>query len=319
MSSEIVMFISSLAVRIILLIYIMKYTHFLLVCVLFYIILIYLNTNSLEKKMLYKLKDVDWMTITNHSVKYTPGISDYIKAPFYFDKNILTKISSGQIYNAYCFTKPYAKVQEQLQSKIFWNDYLPLNGINVPKLYVSTNPYKEYNEVLPHKEYILKPEFGTAGVGVKIILGKDIKRTDTNHLVQEKIGSCGYEGARTYRVVTTYDGNVIAIYEFKNDETITSNVSSNEHTTAVEHYNVPEIEKVVRKLCKLHTRDFDFCFSIGWDLMIDCEGKDPSYPDVYVLEGNWPSGLFGDTLNKNDKFIEKMNRKAQQFYKLKGL
>jgi hypothetical protein len=289
---------------------------FLLVCVLF-CILIYLNTNSVEKKMLYKLKDVNWMSIAIHPVQYTPDIFEYLSALFYFDNNRLTKISSGQIYNAYCFTTPYSKVQEHLQSKLFWNDYLPLNGINVPKLYVSTNPYKEYHKVLPNKEYILKPEFGTSGVGVKLILGKDIKQTDTNHLVQEKIGSCGIKGARTYRVITTYDGDIIAIYEFRNNVTITSNVSSNEHTTVVEHYNVPEIDKVVLKLCKLHTRDFEFCFSIGWDLMVECEGE--NQPDVYVLEGNWPSGLFGDSLNKNDNFIEKLNTKAQQFYELNGL
>ncbi len=298
----------------------MEYHKIIFVIILLYIILITVNTNNVEKKMIYELlKDVDWWTITHHSVKYDPGILDYFKAPFYFDKNKLTKVSRGQLYDSYCFTKPYAKVQEHMQSKLFWNKYLPTNGINVPKLNVTTNPYKEYNLIDPGKEYISKPEFGTAGDGIKIIRGKDIKPTETNNLIQEKIGSCGYNGARSYRVVTTYDGEVLAIYEFKNDETITSNISSNKNGVAEEHNNVPEIMDTVDKLCKLHTRDFDFCFSIGWDLMVDCEDKEPTFTDVYVLEGNWPSGIFGDTINKNDKFIEMVNGKAQSFYKLKDL
>ena len=61
-------------------------------------------------------------------------------------------------------------------------------------------------------------------------------------------------------------GDVLARYEFKNEETITSNISSSKRGIAVEHDNVPEIEDVIEKLCELHTRDFDFCFSIGWDL-----------------------------------------------------
>lgn len=292
----------------------MQYTRIILVSVLLYIVLLFINTNSLEKRMLYTvLQDLDWWTITHHSVKYDPGMVNYLKAPFYFDKNRLTKVSRGQIYDAYCFTKPFAKIQEKLQSKMFWNEYLPRNGINVPKLKATTNPYKEYDSIDPDGEYISKPEFGTAGDGVKIVKGRDVKPSDVNFLIQDKIGSCNYDGARSYRIVTTYDGDVLARYEFKNEETITSNISSSKRGIAVEHDNVPEIEDVIEKLCELHTRDFDFCFSIGWDFMVDCENKDPTFPDVYVLEGNWPSGIFGDTINRNDKFIEMVNKKHEHF------
>jgi hypothetical protein len=223
------------------------------------------------------------------------------------------------MYNAYCFTKPYAKVQEKLQSKMFWNEYLPKNGINVPKLNATTNPYKEYDSIDPDRDYISKPEFGTAGDGIKIVKGRDVKPSGINYLIQDKIGSCGYNGARSYRVVTTYDGDVLARYEFKNDETITSNMTGSKNGIAVEHDTIPEIEDVIHKLCKLHKRDFNFCFSIGWDFMVECEDKDPAFPDVYVLEGNWPSGMFGSTLNRNDQFIEMVNKKARTFYKIKGL
>ena len=298
----------------------MQYTRIFLIGVLLYIALLIINTNNLEKKMLYTiLKDLDWWTITHHSVKYDPGIVNYLKAPFYFEKNKITKISRGQIYDAYCFTKPFAKVQEQLQSKMFWNGYLPKNGISVPKLNATTNPYKEYDSIDPDREYISKPEFGTGGDGVKIVKGRDVKPSEINYLIQDKIGSCGYDGARSYRIVTTYDGDVLIRYEFKNNESITSNISSTERGIAMEHDNIPEIEDIIQKLCKLHARDFNYCFSIGWDLMVECQDKDPAFADVYVLEGNWPSGIFGGTINRNDKFIEMVNKKAQSFYKIKGL
>lgn len=298
----------------------MNYTRVVFVSVVLYITLLLINTNSLEKKMMYTLmQNADWRTMTNHSVKYDPGLANYIQAPFYFDRNRLTKVSRGQIYDAYCFTKPYAKIQERMQSKMFWNEYLPRNGINVPKLYATTKPYKVYDLIDHDEEYVSKPEFGTAGSGIELIRGTDIEPTEVNFLIQAKIGSCEYDGARSYRVVTTYDGEVLVMYEFKSDETITSNISSNARATAEEKTDVPEIERTVKELCGLHARDFDFCFSIGWDLMVDCEDKDPTYSDVYVLEGNWPSGIFGDTVNRNDGFIDMVNEKAWGFYKLGGL
>lgn len=277
---------------------------------LLYILLILVNTNGIEKKMLYTLiKDGDFGSVSQHPVEYDIGIGKYLTAPFYFDRNRLTKVSDGELFNAYCFTKPYAKMQRDLQSKIFWDMYLPQNGINVPRLYATTQPFEVYEDIDPNKEYVSKPEYGTTGNGIKIVRGEDIRPTETNHLIQEKIGSCDYDGSRTFRVITTYDGEVLVIYEFKNDDKITSNVAKGGSSQV--RTDVPEIKETVEKLRTLHVRDFDFCFTIGWDLMVDCD-------NVYVLEGNWPSGLYGD-INKNDEFIEKVKRKASRFYALNNI
>lgn len=282
----------------------LKYVLFL------YILLVFINTNSIEKKMLYTLiKDGDFKTVSQHPVEYDIGIGNYLTAPFYFDRNRLTKLSDGEVFNAYCFTKPYAKIQQNLQSKLFWDEYFPQNDINVPKLYATTKPFRIYEDIDPEKEYVSKPEYGTTGNGIKIVRGREIKPTETNHLIQEKIGSCGYDGSRTFRVITAYDGEVLVIYEFKNDDKITSNVAKG--GTSRVRTDVPEIVETVEKLRALHVRDFDFCFSIGWDLMVDCDG-------VYVLEGNWPSGLFGK-INKTDAFIDKVKTKANHFYALKNI
>ena len=278
---------------------------------LLYIILVLINTNSIEKKMLYNLLlHGDFKNVSQHPVEYDIGIWKYITAPFYFDRNRLTKVSDGELFNAYCFTKPYADIQRELQSKIFWDTYLPRHGIKVPQLYATTKPFRVYEDIDPDKEYISKPEYGTTGDGVEIIRGVDVGPTRKNHLIQEKIISCGYHGARTFRVITTYDGEVLVVYEYKNDNEITSNLAKG--ATPRVRTNVPEIAETVDTLRTLHVRDFDFCFTIGWDLMVDCD-------DVYVLEGNWPSGLYGSINNNDDEFFEKVKSKANRFYALNNI
>ena len=283
---------------------------YLLMFLFIYVLLFIINTNDVEKKMLYQLMmHGDYRHVSQHPVEYDVGIGKYLMAPFYFDRNRLTKVSDGELFNAYCFTKPYAKMQQNLQSKIFWDMYLSQNGIDVPKLYATTKPFHVYDDLDPEKEYISKPEYGTTGNGIKLVKGKDVKPTKNNQLIQEKIGSCGYDGARSYRVITTYDGEVFAVYEFKNDNKIVSNKSQGGTAKVVKRN--PEIKDTVEKLRRLHARDFDFCFTIGWDLMVDCD-------DVYVLEGNWPSGLFINA-NKNESCIERIKTKARKFYALNNL
>jgi glutathione synthase/RimK-type ligase-like ATP-grasp enzyme len=255
------------------------------------------------------LSNGDYWNIVQHPVAYDIGINEYMKAPFYFDRNKLIKISDGELFNAYSFTKPFAKKQRQLQSKMFWNDYLPRNQINVPKLYATTNPFRIYEDIDMEKTYISKPEYGTTGNDISLIRGNEIGPTQKNFLIQEVIES-HKAGARTFRVITTYNGEVLGIYEFRNENSVVSNLAGGGTSRMCK--NVSKIRDTVSKLRRLHVRDFQFCFTIGWDLMIDDNG-------VYVLEGNWPCGLFGKTLNKTDKFIEKVKRKARHFYALMNL
>lgn len=279
---------------------------YLFIFLFLYVLLFIMNTNEVDKKILYQLVMYgDYRHVSQHPVEYDVGISKYLLAPFYFDKNRLMKVSDGELVNAYCFTKPYAKIQQTLQSKMFWNEYFPKNDLNAPKLYATTKPFHIYDDLDPNKEYISKPEFGTTGNGIKVVKGRDVKPTESNHLIQEKIASCGYDGSHTFRVITAHDGEIIAIYEFKSEDTVISNLAKG--ATSTLHSKVPpEIEDTVEKLRQLHVRDFDFCFTIGWDLMVDCDG-------VYVLEGNWPCGLYGH-VNKNDTYIERVKAKANKFY-----
>ena len=279
-----------------------------------YVLLFLVNTNHIEKRMIYTLlTDGDFKNMSQHPVPYEPKYFQYFASPFYFDRNRLTKITDGEIFNAYCFTTKYAKIQQSMQSKMFWNDYFTQNGITVPMLYATTSPYEEYNTILPNEKYICKPEYGTTGNDISLILGKDVKPTEVNHLIQQKVNSCEYDGSRTFRVITTYDGEVLVIYEFKNDNKIVSNMikggTSRICGTLVcdDVKDKHRLQETINKLQQLHRRDFNFAFSIGWDLMLDCD-------DVYVLEGNWPSGLFGKREDM-DEFIEEIKPKVEKFYR----
>jgi len=278
----------------------------ILIILFIYILLFLVNTNHNEKRMIYKLlTDGDFNSVSKHPVPYSPNYFKYFTAPFYFDRNRLTKITDGEIFNAYCFTTKYSKTQQLIQSKMFWNDYFTQNDIRVPKLYATTSPFKLYNTLLPDEEYICKPEYGTTGDNVSLILGKDVKPTEVNTLIQQKVNSCEYDGSRTFRVITTYDGEILAIYEFRNGNNIVSNIVKG--GTFQIYKDTQKLEETINKLQNLHTRDFNFAFSIGWDLMLDCDG-------VYVLEGNWPSGLLGNRDDK-DEFIKEIKHKFEEFYR----
>lgn len=280
-----------------------------LLLVLAYAMLFLINTSHLEKRMVYALMtDGDWRTVSTHPVSFTPKYFEYLTAPLYFDGDRLTKITDGELFNAYCFTTRYAKTQRVMQSKLFWNEYFPRNGLRVPTLYATTHPFEVVTPLDPDTTYIRKPEYGTTGDDISLIEGRDVGPTEgVNMLVQQKVNSCDYEGSRTFRVITTYDGDLLALYEFRNDDKIISNMVKGGSSRVLDDLP-PELEKTARTLRALHARDFTFAFSIGWDVMLDCDG-------AYVLEGNWPSGLFGNREDRDAFLKHVVKPKAEQFYR----
>ena len=69
---------------------------------LLYILLFLINTDSVEKRVIYKLlKDGDYESIMNHPVPFDVKLHEYFLAPFYFDKHRLTKVSHGDILNLF--------------------------------------------------------------------------------------------------------------------------------------------------------------------------------------------------------------------------
>ena len=300
---------------------------YILIVVLLYVLLFVLSTNHLEKKMVYKCTAnggfKNFFSIPQYQTDVGTGIKEVFLAPFHFDNNKLTKISQGTMFNLYSFSDDYFEKQMKMSGKMFWNDYFNENGIKTPKLYATTNPFQVYDHIFPDKEYIAKPEYGFQGIGIHLIKGREVKPTKDNYLIQEKVQACDYDGALSYRVVTTYDGDVVTVYEQKNDKNVTSNSLNSFEPTATkvrlcgtsmceDVRDKDNLNAVIDKLKNLHKRDFAFCFSIGWDLMLDCE-------HVYVLEGNWPSAIFGRRPDADEFLNDVIKPKAEKFYALSSI
>lgn len=288
----------------------------LMYLLLIYILLFILTISHFERKLMYDFVTQGGVRNSMNVSEYTnntivgKGILKVLLSPFYLDKYKFTKISDGTILNSYCYHDKYFEKQREMSSKMFWNDYFVENGIKTPQLYATTNPFILYKNILPDEEYIAKPNYGLQGTGIHVIKGEDVKPTESTYLIQEKIHSCEYEGGRSFRVVTTYDGEILSIEELRNDTKITSNGVTGGKVKMCTTDMCGEYEKLrepIQKLCELHKRDFGFCFCIGWDLMVDCN-------DAYAIEGNWPPGLFNNKGELPQSFYELFTQKAKKFY-----
>jgi len=221
-------------------------------------------------------------------------------APFRFDRHKYAKISEGLLFNMYAFHDTHFERQRLMSSKLFWHEYFTTHRIKTPTLYAVTKPFKILKKPYPNREYITKPIHGLQGSGIHTIMGTDVGPTDEPRLIQEKIGACGYNGAQSFRVLTTYDGDVLAVKEFSNDNKTISNIAAGGKQVicgADMCGKFTQLKGIIEELNAAHTRDFSFCFCIGWDILIDCE-------HAYAIEGNWPPGLFDDSDIEADMYYD---------------
>jgi len=162
------------------------------------------------------------MSVHKDNVAVGEGFKDILLSPFYYHRHKITKISDGILLNFYCYHDKYFEKCREMSRKMFWNDYFNENGVKTPKVYATTKPYQVYQPILPNAEYISKPEHGLRGIGIRVIKRNEKRPTENNHLIQEKIDACGHKGGRSFRVVTTYDGELVSVEELKNDNKLTS-------------------------------------------------------------------------------------------------
>lgn len=295
---------------------------YILIVVLLYVLLFILNMSHFERTILYKfftrggLKNT--MSVPEYrkdNVAVDEGFKDILLSPFQFHRHKITKISDGTLLNFYCYHDKYFEKCREMSSKMFWNDYFNANDVKTPKLHATTNPFRMYEPISPDAEYISKPEHGLQGIGIHVVKGDEIKPTENNHLIQEKIDACGYKGARSFRIVTTYDGKLVSVEELKNDNKVTSNALAGGNVKMCGDDMCGEYQKLhkpIKKLCELHKRDFSDCFCIGWDVLVDCN-------HAYVIEGNWPNALFGVKDDNADEFYDMFKPKAKKFYALNNI
>ena len=294
---------------------------YILIVVLLYVLLFILNMSHFERTILYKffthggLKNIRSVSeFDNEGVSYGTTVKDVLLSPFCMDRHKISKLTGGTILNFYSYHDEYFNKRREMGSKLFWNDCFSKNGIKTPKVFGTTKPLTLYEPINPDEMYISKPVNGIQGVGVKLVKGEDIKVTEDNRLIQERIKTCNHEGARSFRAVTTYDGTLLSVEELKSDAII-SNHAGGGTTKMCDDDMCGEYEKLhkpIKQLRDLHKRDFGFCFCIGWDLVVDCE-------EAYVLEGNWPNGLFDKNDDIADEFYDTVKPMAKEFYKRQGI
>ena len=176
------------------------------------------------------------------------------------------------------------------------------HNINHPTLIaVKQNRKITYlSSIVCDKSYISKPINGSLGNGIKKIKGIDVDdflnhKSNDDLLIQEYLHDCRVDVARHFRYVTLYDGNSFVMKEFM--ATDPNQITSNLHTGGVNnHLHAKTIplnkQKIINEICDqlktLHKNVLPMVFSIGWDIMFNCENN---VSQAYCLEGNICQGI----------------------------
>lgn len=153
------------------------------------------------------------------------------------------------------------------------------------------------------KKYIFKPRVGSQGTHVSFeTLHSFQQRQYTGaYIAQERVYDCDTPRiTRTFRFVSMSDiHNVFSYMLF--EQQATEQLASNQHRGATKtvcidfkspnltQQSQQKLDHVITQLLHCHKQEFAFTPSIGWDVIICCDGG-------YVLEGNIQGGIASDTV-----------------------
>ena len=216
-------------------------------------------------------------------------------------------------------------------TKVYWYEFCKTYGLNHPKLYIYVVDGKvEYlNNIKNEGEYIIKPNFGSWGIGVELKKGYEIIKSIQNNdldnvVVQEKLSDCYVNNkARHFRYLTTYNNSLSLLYELKQEspDKLVSNYSEggvvsfcrNLYCDDLSEEENSILSEYLDKLKDIHKKDMKHIFAIGWDLMFDCSDD---VNKIYVLEGNLSPGNLEHVRNDADLYsdIKKYKDSALSFY-----
>jgi len=236
------------------------------------------------------------------------------------------------ISHSYFTTNQYYNDIFKSATKVYWYEFCKTVGLNHPKyyIYVVDGEVVYLNNIKNEDEYIIKPNFGSWGIGVELKKGYEIIKSIQNNdldnvVVQEKLSDCYVNNkARHFRYLTTYNNEVSLLYELKQDSP--DEIVSNHNSGGIPNYcrnlycdDLSEEEnnilsEYLDKLKDIHKKDMKHIFNIGWDLMFDCSDD---VNKIYVLEGNLsPGGSWVEWRNDADLYsdIKKYKDSALSFY-----
>ncbi len=215
----------------------------------------------------------------------------------------ITKLQT--ISHSYLTTNQYYNDIFNSATKVYWYEFCKNYCLNHPKLYIYIvdGQVVYLNNIKNEDEYIIKPNFGTWGIGVELKKGYEIiemiKNNDLdNFVVQEKLSDCYVnDKARHFRYLTTYNNSLSLLYELKQEspDKIVSNHNAGGVATFCKNLYCDELSEeensilseYLDRLKDIHKKDMKHIFTIGWDLMFDCSDD---VNKIYVLEGNFGIG-----------------------------
>ena len=282
--------------------------------ILIYITLLLIKINkldSLDKNAIFSFvklsnyyKDIG---IPFKNIVYYVNIA--LKMPFK-SKDYFSQISEGGLYQAYLL-KYEKKVLEKLDCKYHWYLVFKKYQIPHPRLILTkrNNNIKSFNRIENSKSYILKPLNGCLGLDIKKVKGYEILekiKHKNNLLIQDMLIDCNTEKSRHFRYISLNTGEPFVLYELKSSALIVSNHAAGGNVSLCKYLECKSftqnekksINKIIKKLSDLHKKEFNYVFSIGWDLMLNCENKTVK---SYCLEGNimHSTWFYPDIMDKN--------------------
>ena len=210
----------------------------------------------------------------------------------------------------------------QMQSKFFWYKIFAKHKLNTPKIfyYCKDQKLQIINDVPENEQiFIMKPEYGTEGAGIKKCSVKDfneyIKSINTNYILQEYIQDCFYENTRHFRINTTCVNGVPKVFSIDERKQINNKKVASNHANGgivtICHHNKCEFLSIVEQryiknacnsLVKLHKDEFDVIPLIGWDVCLTCNGP-------YYFEGNIGAAIAEEIYPKYLRFIDDLYNK----------
>lgn len=246
--------------------------------------------SSEENKMLYRMS---WRVVRR------------VLALPYMPRDYMSRVTEGHMYNMIpCWL---ANNWPETNDKMYWARLFERHNIMHPEILM----YNERGNIViisepdPTQTYILKPLYAACGLGISKIQGAEAREAvkTPNVLIQSLLRDCRTDNVRHFRVVTLRDSSVFNITELNAPSTaMTSN-----HTRGASGAlcaNCPiEVSELSQKLATLHEAELSVAYSIGWDVMLHCEGDNYT---AYCLEGNLYHGTwFPETLTVDPEMMDR--------------
>lgn len=191
--------------------------------------------------------------------------------------------------------------------KQFWYDLAAEERIPLPPTVrvCRGGVVRDLAPIDPDVQYIYKPDKGMGGKTIRLLRGRDLPGCGSeDYVVQRQLVDCNLPVVRHFRLVTLWDGAIFAVYDMRARQP-TQHVSNRSSGGGVSNcgpgFDCPDLSEMGRRaasrlanqMAEVHSRRLPNVFSIGWDIMLDCEDSETH---AYMLEGNiFHGAVFDDT------------------------